>query len=208
MSVDFFDIDWDILDEDIKPISKEELEFGEEMFDLFQSLINNEQHLTEEFTSKNSLKTHYEQHCIGNNPFKKSTKHNIYYDFTNIDKYRIYENKINNIVNSTNMRINYLGDVETINKYFRKLYEGNQAILFTTSCAFTNNIGSVELAVHAYATDKTENYKAGNTVNFLVLSRGKTVTMYSIDAYYLQTKLNNIIKKYTNTDDTVNFIKS
>lgn len=201
----FLDEDWDILDEDIPPISEEEIQFEEELHDFFQSLIDTELLLTEEFVSKSELRNHYRKHCLCGIRTRKSKKSNIYYDFDDVNKYGSYENKINSQVKNTSLVVSYLGDVQIINKYFHKLFEGNESIYFTTSCGFTNNHGPVNIGIHAFSTDKTKNYTAANTVNFLILSKGKTVTMYAVDAHYLETKINNIIKKYTKTNVKLKF---
>lgn len=199
------DEDWDILDKSVPPITQKELQFEKELHDFLQSFIDKEELLKEEFISKNVAQQHYKKHCLCGIPTRKSTKHNIYYDFDNIGKYKNYEDKINKLVTETILTINYLGNTNIINKYFHKLFTGNQCIYFTTSCGFTNNRGAVNIGIHAFSTGVTTNYSSANTVDFLILSGGKTITMYPIDAHYLQTKLNNIIKQYTNTNFSLSF---
>lgn len=199
------DENWDILDENIPPISKEEMQFEKELHDFLQSLIDTEQSLTEEFVSGSELRNHYRKHCLCGIPTRKSRKSNVYYDFDDINKYGNYENKISSEVNKTELVISYLGDTQVINNYFHKLFECYQSIYFTTSCGFENTHGPVNIGIHAFSTDKTKNYSSANTVNFLVLSRRKTVTMYPVDAHYLESKINNIIKKHNDIDIQLKF---
>lgn len=193
-----------IEDEDMAEITPEEEAFAREIYNIFQEIVDEEERLTEEFTSNNSLKNHYKKHCLCGRSDRKSTKSKIYYDFDNINDYKDYENFVTSFIDSTDLRIKYLGD-DNINKYFRKLFEGNQAVYFTGFCDFRNSNGLITILVHAFASDKTQNYKNGNTLNFTVLQRNKTVTMFPVDAHYLQTKLNNVIIKYSKSNYKLNF---
>lgn len=193
-----------IEDKDTVEITPEEESFAKEIYNIFQDIIDDEERLTEEFISNKSLKDHYKKHCLCGRSDRKSTKSNIYYDFDNTNDYRDYENFVTSFIDITDLRIKYLGD-DNIDKYFRKLFEGNQAIYFTGFCDFRNSDGLITILVHAFASDKTKNYKNGNTVNFVVLQRNKTITMFPVDANYLQTKLNNVINKYNKSDYKLNF---
>ena len=184
-----------------------EREFEQEIYDIFQDIINEEENLVEEFTSNNSLKYHYRKHCLCGRSDRKSTESNIYYDFDNVKNYSTYEKYISNFADNTGLRINYLGDKKLIEKYFHKLFEGNQAVYLTNSCGFENKKSSVSVIIHAFASDKTNNYQQGNTVNFMVRGNAKTVTMFPVDAHYLQTKLNNVITKYNENKYELNFNK-
>ena len=193
-----------IEDKDMVEITPEEESFAREIYDIFQEIIDEEESLTEKFTSNHSLKNHYNKHCLCGRSDRKSTKSNIYYDFDNVNDYKDYENFVTSFIDTTDLRIKYLGD-DNINKYFNKLFEGNQAIYFTGFCDFRNSDGLITILVHAFASDKTKNYKNGNTVNFVVLQRNKTITMFPVDANYLQTKLNNVINKYNKSNYKLNF---
>ena len=193
-----------IEDEDMTEITPEEEAFAKEIYNIFQEIIDEEERLAEEFTSKNSLKNHYKKHCLCGRSDRISTKSNIYYDFDNINDYKDYENFVTSFIDNTDLRIKYLGD-DNINKYFHKLFEGNQAVYFTGFCDFRNSNGLVTILVRAFASDKTQNYKNGNTVNFVILQRNKTVTMFPVDAHYLQTKINNVITKYSKNKYKLNF---
>ena len=170
-----------------------EEEFAQEIYNIFQEIIDVEESITEEFTSNNSLKYHYKKHCLCGRSDRKSIKSKIYYDFDNINDYSTYEKYIANFADNTPQRINYLGDKKLIEKYFHKLFEGNQAVYLTNSCGFENKGESISVIIHAFASDKTQNYQLGNTVNFMIRKNAKTATMFPVDAHYLQTKLNNTI---------------
>ena len=196
-----------IRDEDMPKTFLGEREFEQEIYNIFQEIIDEEERLTEEFTSNNSLKYHYKKYCLCGKTDRISTKSNIYYDFDNVNDYKDYEKYVSNFADNTRLRINYLGDKKLIEKYFHKLFEGNQAVYLTNSCGFENKKGSVSVIIHAFASDKTNNYQQGNTVNFMVRGNAKTVTMFPVDAHYLQTKLNNIITNYNENKYELNFNK-
>ena len=99
------------------------------------------------------------------------------------------------------MSVTSLLNSDEVNKFFRKLFEGGQYMYFGTFCNLYNDHGSVGLLLHSFASDYTRNYKLGNTIDVLVMGSGsKTITLYPVDAHYLETKLNNIIKKYSDAD--------
>ena len=196
-----------IRDEDMPKTFLREEEFAQEIYNIFQEIINEEESLVEEFTSNNSLNYHYNKHCLCGKADRISTKNNIYYDFNNVNDYKDYEKYVANFADNTRLRINYLGDKKLIEKYFHKLFEGNQAVYLTNSCGFENKKGSVSVIVHAFASDKTNNYQQENTVNFMVRGNAKTIAMFPVDAHYLQTKINNVIAKYSKNKYELNFNK-
>lgn len=181
--------------DDCEPITDKEEQFADNLFDLIQSLVIHD-NLNEVFTSEDGLKKHFFQHCIADKPERKSKRSNIYYDFTDINKYREYEKSIANQVLDTDNIVTSLYDTKHIYKLFRNLFKGGESIYFTTSCGFSNTAGPVSIGINAYASNYTKNYSS-NTVNFLVITgRGRTITMYPIDAHYLETKLNNLVKDF------------
>jgi phosphoribosylformylglycinamidine (FGAM) synthase-like amidotransferase family enzyme len=79
----------------------------------------------------------------------------------------------------------------------RKLFEGNITVMFANSCGL-NNGRPINLSFHAYATNVTTNYSGGNTVDVCIKSgNGKTITLYTVDAYAVERKLNSIVGNYS-----------
>ena len=201
------DTDWeDFNSPDEEPITKEQEDFAEELFNFLQELVNKEENLTEEFISNSTLNRHFYKHSLANRNDKKSNRQTIWYDFKYINEYKNYEELISEKVIKTKYQIPSLLDTNLITNYTHELFKGNTSILFTTSCGFTNAIGKIMIGLYAYSTDVTTNYTKGNTVSVLILSpTGKTLSLYSVDANYLENKLNSLIKKYSSTKTKLNF---
>ena len=205
--------DWE--SDDYIAITQEEEAFSKEIFEFVQSLIECIPPLSEEFTSYKQLNTHFNKHCLGLNPGdKKSRKDKVYYDFEYVNQYRNYEQEVNDLViNKSPRQQSFISlyDKEELSRSFRKLFEGNYSILFKSSCEFHNDRGPVAIGLNSFATKHTENYEDGNTINLIVLTPSySTITMYPVAAHYLETKLDNIIKKYNNinTEIVINSNKS
>lgn len=200
---DYIDFNYDGLDDNDVYVTKEQELLANDLFDLLQDLIGDPYNTTvnEEFVSVNALNRHFNDHCLANNVNRRSTTHNIYYDFNNVDKYRQYENKILNEIKTTNLTVASLEEIDLVLKYFRKLFEGNKSIQFYRSCGFKNDRGEVILGLHSFATSVTTNYSRNNTIDIMVISRNyKTISMYAVDAHYLESKFNNIINRYAGLD--------
>ena len=199
--VDDFD---DMNTDDIPPITKEEQLFAESVYDLIQHIIDSENRGVEEaFTSKDNLENHYDWHCLAGKK-RISSPTNIFYDFDKLEKYKDLENKINGkfinaLRDKRSIQINSLYDVEDITKGFRKLFEGDFTLVFSSLCGFKNLSGPVTITFVSFASDCTQNYKTGNSIHCLVSGRNtKTVTLYPIDANYVENKFNSFIRKYNN----------
>ena len=196
----------DIIDNDgeSQPITAEEEDFARELFNIIQELIDMEStadDIEEDFTSSRSCEWHYKKHCLDGNK-KKSSKTNIYYDFTDMNLFNIYEQKVSKIVLESPNVVYDLYDIEYIGKLYRKLFEGNQSIRFETTCGFENQGMKCRIGLHSFSSHVTQNYGKGNTIDLIAISpRSKTITMYPVDATYLQRKLNNLIKSYTGHSD-------
>lgn len=190
--LDIFDQEFD------KEVSEEEFAFGDNVFSFLQDLIEDEK-IKEDFNNQNQLVIHFKKHCLRNITGRKSVRTNVYYDFTDVQEYSMHEETIsaktisarNNVV----MFINDLYDVEKVIKAFRKLFEGNQTLVFGLACGFHNENSSVRLCLHSFATEYTRNY-GQNTIDFLIQTPDdKTISLYAIDANYVETKINNEISK-------------
>lgn len=194
------DLDDDFNSNDYIPASDIEYEIAAEVFDFLQGIVDREDSLTEDFTSYNKLEYHFNRHCLGLHPDSKKVSQytKVYYDFKYLNEYRNYEESINKKM--INLPLAYqptLLDTETLFKCFRKLFEGNFSMLLPAGAGFENDLGPVQIGLNSFATKYTSNYRAGNTINMIILTpKNKTITMYAIDAHYLETKLNNIIEKY------------
>lgn len=196
--------DWNC-DDYIPPTENEE-KFAEEIFNIIQSIIDSEEPLNEEFASERTLVQHFYSHCIAKWPDRKSKKSNVYYDFTNIDKYRNYENEVNRHITERGMPVQSLFDTAYINDCFRKLFREKSSIYFLMCCEFRNAQGPIAVGIHSYSSWCTKNYTGGNTIDFMILSRTrKTIMLYPVDAHYLETKINNVIRKYTDFDVKLKF---
>lgn len=192
------------IDDDIEGISKAQEIFANELYDVIQSFINSDT-IKEDFKSESALKIHFDRHCVGMHKDKKSKRTGVYYDFKYISQYREYENFIYNHVNKTPLVISNLYDTDTNIKYFHKLFEGGTSLYFSYSCGFKKNNKSIILGLYAFSTDKTTNYMGGNTISLIAIDKSYTSTVYPIDANYLETKLNNIIKKYSDLDMSLKY---
>lgn len=196
----------DINSEDISPITPEEEMFAEDIRNLVQNIIDNEfVGIEEEFTSENNLENHFRWHCLGKNPNRKSVRTNIFYDFKDINKYRNLEDRVsrkflNALRDKRSIQINSLYDTEAILRGFRKLFEGDFTLVFSTLCGFRNSSGMVNITFVSFANWCTKNYAKGNTIHCLVNGRNsKTLTLYPIDAGYVENKFNSFISNYSNS---------
>ena len=182
--------------------TEEDLLFADDLFTILQDLVTADDNLTEEFMSGKGASEHYRKHCIGKDCSKKSIRTRVYYDFRDVSQYKEYERKLADASRSASGRnlqaFSSLLDRALIEKWLRRLFEGGKYIIFTTECGFHNSLGQVSLVIHSFASNVTHNYQAGNTIDIMVKGRnGMTITLYPVDASYFETKLNNIIRKYT-----------
>lgn len=187
--------DW--TDYDYKPITEEEMQFADDIFNMLQTEVDKASELTEEFTGKQSENNHFNSHCIGKNKDKKSRRSHVYYDFRDVSQYVEHEKHLNALMHDPDVKIAALLDTELVLESFANLFKGNYSILFCTPCGLHNERGPVMLAIRSFATSSTTNYTE-NTVDFMILTpKYKTITLYPVSADYVETKFNNIIKKYT-----------
>lgn len=192
------DDDWTDYDED--NITEQEQEFANDIFDMIQSEVNKTNDLTEEFTGQRSANKHFDWHCLGTNTSRKSKRANVFYDFKDVSQYVEYEHKINNKMRTPDITVASLLDTELVLDAFEKLFEGNTCVLFSTPCGFKNDSGPVMFGMHSFSSDVTKNYEE-NTIDFIILTpRYKTVTLYAVSGSYVETKFNNIIKKYNDIE--------
>lgn len=200
--------DFNTYDED-DPLTPEQEAFANELRAFLQSLINEEEQdddeLEEKFTSQQSLTKHFNRHCLANTPNRKSTKNNIYYDFTSLKQYSNYEQKLYNIfrqgVSNSKEKYDFIDDifdVNDVNKKFTKLFEGNFTLFISGIFGLRNSKGTVNLGIHAFSSDVTTNYIGGNTLDICILSPSiKSITLYPVDATTIKREIVRIINKYS-----------
>lgn len=170
---------------------------------MLQEEIDKSSELTEEFTGRQSENKHFNTHCVGKHKDRRSRRSHVYYDFKDVGQYIEYEKTLNALMHDPNVKIAALLDTELVLESFANLFKGNYSMLFCTPCGLHNEQGDVMLAMRSFANSVTSNYTE-NTVDFMILTRKyKTITLYPVSADYVETKFNNIIKKYTTLN--VNF---
>ena len=162
------DDDW--TDYDYTPITEEEQQFAEEVFNMLQEEIDKASELTEEFTGRQSENKHFNTHCIGKHNDRKSRRSHVYYDFRDVSQYIEYEKTLNSLIHEPDVKIASLLDTELVLESFANLFKGKYSMLFCTPCGLHNERGEVMLAIHSFANNVTSNY-AENTVDFLILTR-------------------------------------
>ena len=174
-------------------------DLAEDLYNLIDDLISSEDEFFEQFISQKAELTHYMKHCLAGQTNRRSKKSNVFYDFNNQNDYSSYENQINTKCKHPDAMIGSLYASVDIVESIRKLFGGNYTIEFTPTCGFYNSNGPVIVCLNSFATDATKNYQVGNTINICILSKTfKTLSMYAVDATYLEHQFNRIIKNYTN----------
>ena len=196
------DFDLDLDSDDYEPPTEEEINFGEAVYNFLQELINADSCINDDYYLRGSVKKRFESHCLCGKD-RSSDCNTVYYDFKNIDKYRIYENKVAEKVLSKEDIIWSCCDKEYIEKCFKELLCGKKSIYFPNCCGFRNNRGAVSVGLHSSAFNATKNHE-GNTVDLIVFAgkNRKTVTMRAIDTRSFETKLNSWIDLFVHTDVT------
>jgi hypothetical protein len=183
-------------------IEKEHEDFANEMFNFIQELIEESTPamIEEKFVSKSDLSNHFSWHCKGLTN-KKSTKSNVLYDFKYINDFKNYEDTISNFIFTSNRvkTLMSLYDNKEIDRVFRWFFGGNRGITFARCLGFRNNSGPVLVSLYCYSSEFTNNYVGGNTLSILISSSDKkTISIFPIDVSKFETKLNSIIKNYSN----------
>lgn len=201
----------DDIDEDYEEehVSEEDLAFAKELEDFLLELASVDNDISEEFVNDRGAKKHFYKHCIDHSKSKKSTRHNVYYDFKDVSQYKQYEKSISNKLKSyyggdisrhdkkNIILIDNLLDTDNINKAFRRLFEGDKYIIFSVMCNLRNSAGPISIIVHSFANDVTKNYTLGNTIDIMAAALKGTNTLYPVDANYFENKINNILSKYS-----------
>lgn len=170
-------------------------EIAEELYDFFYDLISNESNLNESWISDQCLDSHFRTHCIKGD--KKSRRSSVYYDFTSVDELKEYENKILHNVLNPDYKIISLYNTKEVFSALSELTTQPTDVLFDIHCGFKNSRGDVQIGLNSFADDVTTNYPNANTVNLLIISKAdETISMYAVDANYIETKIKNIINNH------------
>lgn len=171
--------------------------FASDLLSIINDVLSSSNIVCEDFTSKLNLIKHFNKHCIGKNTGKKSTRRQVLYDFKDKSQYAEYEKKISERIKVSDNTIGSLYDYESNLKCLRNLFKGNTEIVFCNSCGIKSNGELVTMAILAFSSNVTKNYKSENTVDICVQNKShKTVSLYPVDANYLQAAFNKLIKKY------------
>ena len=207
---DYMNEEYDIFDE-IDEYNEENydesiaVKFEKDIRKFLNYIISLSNDLNENFTSSQNLRTHFNKHCLGHNQDKVSTRGRIYYDFNDNSKYSQYEKFISDEIRNTNYKIDSLYDYDIILRYMRKLFEGNTTVVFTDLCRINRN-GIISITFHSFASDVTKNYNGGNTIDLCIRnSRNKTISLYPIDAYDVERRLNNTLANYSDYNGVFHF---
>lgn len=208
-NMDEIDDDLDDLDDpDFVDVTEADEKFAKELFDFLQEVIEEEDTgtLTEQFMSDRGATEHFHRHCLGHDrTTRTSNRQTVYYDFRDVSQYKEYERTLNvgsREASGSNIQgFVSLLDRESIEKWFRKLFEGNKYIAFTSECGFHNSHGRISILIHAFASNVTRNYQSGNTLDIMIrATNGRTITLYAVDANYFENKINSIIRRYHDDD--------
>lgn len=193
-------------------VTEQDEALGQALFDLLQELVNTPD-LNEAFVSEYTLQNHFYKHCLAGSSNKKSSRQTVYYDFKYINQYKAYQtyilSKVNKEAASVENKgyINSLYDSDKVKKAIYNLFKGNSCIYFPPIVGLHNQFGTFALGLHTYATNVTTNYMY-NTIDLILITKGgKTLTLYPVDANYLENKLNNLIKNYSNLNTKVKINK-
>lgn len=196
------DLDFD--DKDIETPTEEELAFANEIKAVFQELIDSEERSIEEnFRSRSRLVEHFNKHCLGLRTDRQSRGQRVFYDFRYINQYKDREDRliadVDFLRHSSKNLIPSLVEEDEVIKSFRNFFEGSKYLIIPAREGLKRDGKEINLVLHSFSSDVTTNYHAGNTVDLLIMDaniRTITLTMYPVDANYLENKLNNIINKY------------
>ena len=182
--------------ENSEPFCETEDDIANDVFDLFQDIINQEELLEEEWTSDSNENKHFKKHCVGKTK-KHSILSNVRYDFTNIQDFDNYSDKILKEVTKPDFRITTLYDIKKVFDALNILSQKDTNILFTSSCGFENHVGIVNIGIHSFANESTTNYNK-DTIDIIILSNhDEIISIYPIDISRINNKFKSIIKKYS-----------
>lgn len=189
----------------IEPTQAEE-EFAKEIYKFIQDITKRDTTITENFANITKLTEHYNKHCIAGDNTKVSIRSNVFYDFNTLQDYKNYVEEIEdkaNLKSDKLIRVDSLYNIQEIINAFRKLFEGNFTLTFSSLCGFISTDGkSVSIGFNAFANKYTENYTKGNTINYIMFDYRNTKTLFPLDANYLQNKFNLLVTKWNTKYNT------
>lgn len=183
-------------------LTAEQKDFADDIISVFDEFLTHALH--EEFTSYPNLVHHFDEYCLGNKEQRESSYKNVYYVFKTLRQYDHYEQAFCNDIKANAIYLDSLYDRDVVSKAFREFFEGGKCLVLTASCGFKNKQGSVSIALRSFSSNATLNYKGGNTIDLAVQSYfPKTISLYPIDSWRLEARLNGIINKYNGDSDKI-----
>lgn len=188
---ELFNEDYAVNDRDYSDVDERSIEFANCLYNLLQELVNEEfSKKNEDFTSLKNMVAHYYKHCTCGKP-KKSTRSNVYYEYDSSIDYMNRESYLHDRFKRVKYIISDLTDTDHITYCFRKLFEGNTFIKFSLACGLYGEYSRISLSVNSWANEATFHYPL-NTVDFIIKNpNDDTITIYPLDANYLENKINN-----------------
>lgn len=194
-----FNNDYMVDDVDYSDISDASISVADELFSFLQQMIayGDNDLMMEKFTSDKNALIHFKKHCLAGIPDRYSDRSSVLYDFSSLDEYLNREDILDAYSKDIADKciIHNLLDTSNVITVLHQLFSGKTTIKFDVSCGLTSSTGRISLVLHAWATDVTTNYPL-NTIDFIIRTPDqKTITMYPIDANYLESKLNNIFTR-------------
>lgn len=199
--VENFDDDLDFDVSELKVPTEEEISFADDIYKIFQDVIDNESNeIGENPVSRSNLVNCFNKHCLGKNTDRQSSKQNVFYDFKYVNQYKEREDKLNteiqNMGASSKNIIGSLLDVEKVLEKIKSFFKDGEYLTFCQWCGFKKDDEGVALILHSFSSGVTKNYP-GSTIDVILTPSLKNVeTMYPIDASILENRLNEVIKNY------------
>lgn len=79
--------DFDFDETELQSPTDDERAFAKDVYKIFQDLIDNESgDIGEKSVSRSNLVNCFNKHRLGKNPDKQTDRHNVFYDFKNINQ--------------------------------------------------------------------------------------------------------------------------
>lgn len=201
--VEGFDDDLDFDVSELKVPTEEEISFANDIYRIFQDVIDNESNeIGENPVSRSNLVNCFNKHCLGKNTDRQSSRQNVFYDFKHINQYKDREDKlkaeIEGMGESSRNIIGSLLDSEKVLKKLKSFFKGDKYLMFCQWCGFRKDGEAVMLVLHSFGSCASKNYRGSTVDVILTLSPKNIVTMYPIDANDLQNCIDKAIKNFKN----------
>lgn len=145
--------DFDFDEAELQSPTDDERAFAKDVYKIFKDLIDNESgDIGEKSVSRSNLVNCFNKHCLGKNPDKQTDRHNVFYDFKNINQYKDREDKlkaeIQSMGESSRNIIGSLLDSEKVLKKLKSFFKGDRYLMFCHSCGFRKDGEEMMLVLH------------------------------------------------------------